>query len=114
MRQTPAATLSRAFLQYAAAGAVYGLTFPGVVRLGRKLSLAHNNPRLCELIFSHPFSDQGLWNSHVRLRAVRANGAYRPLFSTYGSIRRHNPPFTCIGGRTFGGRLRPVNRPSDC
>jgi hypothetical protein len=59
MRQTPAAALSRAFLQYAAAGAVYGLTFPGVVRLGRKLSVAHNNPRLCELIFSHPFSDQG-------------------------------------------------------
>jgi hypothetical protein len=83
MRQTPAAALSRAFLQYAAAGAVYGLTFPGVVRLGRKLSVA----RLCELIFSHPFSDQGLRNSHVRLRAVRANGAYRPLFSTYGSTR---------------------------
>ena len=87
MRQTPAAALSRAFLQYAAAGAVYGLTFPGVVRLGRKLSVAHNNPRLCELIFSHPFSDQGLRNSHVRLRAVRANGAYRPLFSAYGSTR---------------------------
>lgn len=56
MRQAPAAALSRAFLQYAAA--VYGLTFPGVVRLGRKLSVAHNNPRLCEPIFSHRFSDQ--------------------------------------------------------